>query len=51
MSPLLRTRLQVIIACGAVWVALIAGRFYQLQVVRHEHYAGKAGRQQGQPPR
>jgi cell division protein FtsI (penicillin-binding protein 3) len=31
---------------GALWIALIAGRFYQLQVVRYDHYAGKAGRQQ-----
>jgi cell division protein FtsI (penicillin-binding protein 3) len=38
--------LWAVIWCGAAWVALIAGRFYQLQVVRYEHYAGKAERQQ-----
>lgn len=46
MKSRLNPRLKVIIWGGAVWVALIAGRFYQLQVVRYEHYAGKAERQQ-----
>jgi cell division protein FtsI (penicillin-binding protein 3) len=41
-----RPRLAIVIWCGAVWVALIAGRFYQLQVLQYEHYAGKAARQQ-----
>jgi len=42
----LNPRLKVIAWGGAIWVALIAGRFYQLQVVRYEHYAAKAERQQ-----
>jgi cell division protein FtsI (penicillin-binding protein 3) len=46
VRSLLQRRLQTVAWCGAVWVALIAGRFYQLQVMRHEHYAGKAERQQ-----
>jgi len=41
-----RSRLAIVVWCGALWVALIAGRFYQLQVVRYDHYAGKAARQQ-----
>jgi cell division protein FtsI (penicillin-binding protein 3) len=42
----LRRRLQMTAWFGAVWVVLIAGRFYQLQVVRYEHYVAKAERQQ-----
>jgi cell division protein FtsI (penicillin-binding protein 3) len=41
-----RRRLAVIAGFGAVWVLLIAARLYDLQVVRYEHYAGKAERQQ-----
>jgi cell division protein FtsI/penicillin-binding protein 2 len=40
------SRLGVVIGGLALWVCLIAGRFYQLQVVRYDHYAGKAARQQ-----
>jgi len=40
------SRLQLVIWGLAVWVVLIACRFYQLQVVRYDHYAGKAERQQ-----
>jgi cell division protein FtsI (penicillin-binding protein 3) len=36
----------VVVGCFAVWVAVIAGRLYQLQVVRNEHYVAKAERQQ-----
>lgn len=42
----MRSRLTVVIALGACWMLLIAARFYQLQVVRYDHYAGKAERQQ-----
>ncbi len=31
---------------GIAWMLLIAGRFYDLQVVRYDHYSNKAGRQQ-----
>jgi cell division protein FtsI (penicillin-binding protein 3) len=31
---------------GVVWILAIAGRLYQLQVVRYEHYTAKAARQQ-----
>jgi cell division protein FtsI/penicillin-binding protein 2 len=33
-------------AVGVCWILLIAGRLYHLQVLRYEHYANKAGRQQ-----
>jgi cell division protein FtsI (penicillin-binding protein 3) len=36
----------VVAGFGAVWVLLIAGRLYDLQVLRYEHYANKAERQQ-----
>ena len=42
MSP----RLRIVVACGSLWVAAIAGRLYQLQVARYDHYAAKAERQQ-----
>ncbi|HEY4575571.1 MAG TPA: penicillin-binding transpeptidase domain-containing protein [Thermoanaerobaculia bacterium] len=42
----MRRRLAVVAGFGAVWVLLIAGRFYDLQVLRYEHYANKAERQQ-----
>jgi len=38
--------MSVVAGFGLVWVLLIAGRFYDLQVLRYEHYAGKAERQQ-----
>ncbi len=42
----MRSRLTTVIALGVCWMLLIAARFYQLQVVRYDHYAGKAERQQ-----
>ncbi len=36
----------VVAGFGLVWVLLIAGRLYHLQVLRYEHYASKAERQQ-----
>jgi cell division protein FtsI (penicillin-binding protein 3) len=39
-------RLAVAAGLGTVWVLLIAARLYHLQVVRYEHYTGKAERQQ-----
>jgi cell division protein FtsI (penicillin-binding protein 3) len=41
-----RGRLPVVAGFGLVWVLLIAGRLYHLQVLRYEHYATKAERQQ-----
>ncbi len=42
----MKTRLRVVAGLGLVWAALIAGRLYFLQVVRHDHYATRAGNQQ-----
>ncbi|MFL6263537.1 MAG: peptidoglycan D,D-transpeptidase FtsI family protein [Thermoanaerobaculia bacterium] len=42
----MRRRLSIVAGLGLVWVLLIAGRLYDLQVVRYEHYASKAERQQ-----
>ncbi|HYO13203.1 MAG TPA: penicillin-binding protein 2 [Thermoanaerobaculia bacterium] len=42
----MKRRLLFVVAGGAIWVALIGARLYQLQVVRYDHYAGKAERQQ-----
>ncbi|HEV7785951.1 MAG TPA: penicillin-binding protein, partial [Thermoanaerobaculia bacterium] len=39
-------RLGVVAGFGAVWVLLIAARLYHLQVMRYDHYQGKAERQQ-----
>jgi cell division protein FtsI/penicillin-binding protein 2 len=39
-------RLATAVGLGTVWVLLIAARLYHLQVVRYEHYTGKAERQQ-----
>ncbi|MES1243011.1 MAG: penicillin-binding transpeptidase domain-containing protein [Acidobacteriota bacterium] len=39
-------RLRIAAAIGAIWILAITGRLYQLQVMRHEHYTGKAARQQ-----
>jgi cell division protein FtsI (penicillin-binding protein 3) len=39
-------RLAIVSGLGATWVLLIAARLYDLQVLRYEHYAGKAERQQ-----
>jgi cell division protein FtsI (penicillin-binding protein 3) len=41
-----KRRLLLVVAGGAVWVVLIGARLYQLQVVRYDHYAAKAERQQ-----
>jgi cell division protein FtsI (penicillin-binding protein 3) len=41
-----KTRLSILCVVGALWVLAIAGRFYQLQVLRYDHYAAKAERQQ-----
>jgi cell division protein FtsI (penicillin-binding protein 3) len=41
-----KTRLRVLAGLGLFWVALIAGRLYYLQVIRHDHYAKRAGNQQ-----
>lgn len=42
----MKRRLLLVVAGGAIWVALLGARLYQLQVVRYDHYAGKAERQQ-----
>ncbi len=42
----MKTRLRVLAGLGLLWVALIAGRLYYLQVIRHDHYATRAGNQQ-----
>jgi len=39
-------RLRIVLIFGSLWVLAIAGRLYQLQVARYDHYAGKAERQQ-----
>ena len=39
-------RLRIVLIFGGLWVAAIAGRLYQLQVARYDHYAAKAERQQ-----
>src|SRR6185436_19868070 len=45
-GPSRLSRLSAVIGGLALWVCLIAARCYQLQVVRYDHYAGKAARQQ-----
>lgn len=42
----MRRRIAVVAGFGLAWMLLIAGRFYDLQVLRYEHYATKAERQQ-----
>ncbi len=42
----MRRRIPVVAGFGVIWVLLIAGRLYHLQVLRYEHYATKAERQQ-----
>lgn len=42
----MKRRLLLVVAVGAVWIVLIGARLYQLQVVRYDHYTGKAERQQ-----
>ncbi|HEY9421248.1 MAG TPA: penicillin-binding protein 2, partial [Thermoanaerobaculia bacterium] len=42
----MKTRLMIVAGLAAVWVLLIAARFYHLQVIQYDHYAGKAERQQ-----
>jgi cell division protein FtsI (penicillin-binding protein 3) len=39
-------RVRIAAAIGVVWILVIAGRLYQLQVARHDHYTAKAARQQ-----
>ena len=39
-------RLAIVAGFGIVWILLISGRLYHLQVARYEHYEGKAERQQ-----
>jgi cell division protein FtsI (penicillin-binding protein 3) len=41
-----RRRIAVVAGFGLAWMLLIAARFYDLQVLRYEHYATKAERQQ-----
>jgi cell division protein FtsI (penicillin-binding protein 3) len=41
-----KVRLRILCAVAGLWVLAIAGRFYQLQVLRYDHYAAKAERQQ-----
>jgi len=41
-----RKRVLVAYVLGALWITAIAGRLYQLQVARHDHYVSKAARQQ-----
>ncbi|MEP7011550.1 MAG: penicillin-binding protein 2 [Acidobacteriota bacterium] len=42
----MKTRLRVVAGLGLAWVALITGRLYYLQVIRHAHYTQRAGNQQ-----
>lgn len=42
----MKKRLLLVVAVGAAWIVLIGARLYQLQVVRYDHYTGKAERQQ-----
>jgi len=42
----MRTRAILVAAVACLWVGAIAARLYQLQVVRYDHYQGKARRQQ-----
>ncbi|HEY0511067.1 MAG TPA: penicillin-binding protein 2 [Thermoanaerobaculia bacterium] len=42
----MRRRLAVVAGFGIAWMLLIGGRLYHLQVVRYDHYATKAERQQ-----
>ncbi len=39
-------RVRVAAVIAAVWILAIAGRLYQLQVLRYDHYEAKAARQQ-----
>lgn len=39
-------RLRIVLVVGGLWALAIAGRLYQLQVARYDHYAAKAERQQ-----
>ena len=39
-------RVKIAAVIGVIWVLAIAGRLYQLQVMRYEHYTSKAARQQ-----
>ncbi|HTQ80500.1 MAG TPA: penicillin-binding transpeptidase domain-containing protein [Thermoanaerobaculia bacterium] len=42
----MRNRVKVVVICGLLWVVAVAARLYDLQVVRYDHYLGKARRQQ-----
>jgi cell division protein FtsI (penicillin-binding protein 3) len=39
-------RVRIVAIVGALWILAVAGRLYQLQVMRYEHYTSKAARQQ-----
>jgi cell division protein FtsI (penicillin-binding protein 3) len=39
-------RLRIVLAVGGLWALAVAGRLYQLQVARYDHYVAKAERQQ-----
>lgn len=42
----MKSRLTWVFGLGLLWIVVIVLRLYQLQVVRHDHYTVKAGRQQ-----
>lgn len=42
----MRNRLWVLLAVCGLWFGALTVRLYQLQVVRHQHYTERAGRQQ-----
>jgi cell division protein FtsI/penicillin-binding protein 2 len=42
----MRNRVILVSWLGLLWVAAVAARLYDLQVIRYAHYAGKARRQQ-----
>jgi cell division protein FtsI (penicillin-binding protein 3) len=39
-------RLTLLLVCCALWLGALAGRLYQLQVLEHGHYTGRAANQQ-----
>ncbi len=42
----MKGRLYLLLVIGVLWFGALAGRLYQLQVVEHEHYVGRAANQQ-----
>ena len=42
----MKNRVNLVAVFGLLWVLLVAGRLWYLQVYRYDHYAGKARRQQ-----